>query len=137
MISVAACSLMRYYRVKPDPEIKEMIISAVDDLIENARLKNGLFYYKELPSLKRNGNNPLILEALAAAYELTGDRKYLEAGIPTFKYVMSFKPSGYQGGKKTAVGDAVLCGTASTKSFAQMFVPFASFHAACVRAGLM
>lgn len=137
MISVAACSLMRYYRVKPDPEINDMIISAVDDLIENARLDSGLFYYKELPSLKRNGNNPLILEALAAAYELTGDKKYLEAGIPTFKYVMSFKPSGYQGGKKTIVGDAVLCGTASTKSFAQMFVPFASFHAACVRAGIM
>mgnify|MGYP000736048214 FL=1 len=33
-------------------------------------MDNGLFYYKELPSLARNGNNTLLLEALAIAYEL-------------------------------------------------------------------
>ncbi len=137
MISVAACSLMRYYRVRRDPGIKDMILDAVDDLVENARLSNGLFYYKELPSLKRLGNNPIILEALAAAYELTGDTKYLTAGLPTFRYIMTLKGSGFFGGKKTAVGDAVLCGTAGTKGFAQMFVPFNTFLCACVRAGII
>ncbi len=136
MISVAVGSLMRYYRIRPNTEIKDMIIAAVDDLLENARLDNGLFYYKELPSLKRNGNNPLVLEALAAAYELTGDKKYLEAGLPTLGYVMTFRASGLPGGKKTVHGDAVLCGSASTKGFAQMFVPFASFLSACCRAGI-
>ena len=135
MISVAACSLMRYYRINKDPAIKDMILAAVDDLVENARLDNGLFYYKELPSLKRLGNNPIILEALAAAFELTGDRKYLEAGIPTFKYVMTFKGSGLSGGK-TVVNDTVLNGTTGTKNFAQMFIPFTTFYSACVKEGI-
>ena len=137
MISVAACSLMRYYRINNDPDIKDMILTAIDDLIENARLDNGLFYYKELPSLSRLGNNPLILEALAAAYELTADKKYLEAGLPTFKYVMSFRGSGFPNGGKKVVNDAVLNGMAGTKGFAQMFVPFTTFYSACVREGLM
>lgn len=136
MIAVAVCSLMRYYRINKDAAIRDMILAAVDDLVENARLDNGLFYYKELPSLQRMGNNPIILEALAIAYELTGDKKYLAAGIPTFQYIMTFKASGSSGGKKV-VKDTVLNGTAGTKSFAQMFIPFAAFYSACVRAGLM
>lgn len=137
MISVAVCSLMRYYRVNKDTAIKDMILTAVDDLMENARLDNGLFYYKELPSLKRLGNNPIILEALAIAFELTGDRKYLEAGIPTFKYVMTFKGSSSAVSEKIVANDAVLNGTTGTKSFAQMFVPFTTFYSACVREGLL
>lgn len=135
MISVAVCSLMRYYRINKDTVIKDMILTAVDDLVENARLDNGLFYYKELPSLQRHGNNPIILEALAAAFELTGDKKYLEAGIPTFKYVMTFKGPGVSGGK-TVVNDAVLNGTTGTKNFAQMFIPFTTFYSACVKEGI-
>lgn len=136
MIAVAIGSLMRYYRINREPAIKEMILEAVDDLLENARLDNGLFYYKELPSLRRPGNNPLILEALAIAFELTGDRKYLEAGLPTFRYVMSQKTSGASGGK-TVVKDALLNGTTGTKGFAQTFLPFTTFYCACAREGLL
>lgn len=83
MISVAIGSVMRYYRVFPREDIKDMIIRAVDDLIENCMLGCGVFYYKELPSLQRLGNNTLLLESLAIAYELTGDVKYLKPGIKT------------------------------------------------------
>ena len=62
-----------------------MLIRAIDDIVENCTLDNGLFYYKELPSLSRNGNNTLLLESLAIAYELTGDKKYLEYGFKTFE----------------------------------------------------
>ncbi len=137
MISVAACSLMRYYRVNKNPEIRDMILSAVDDLIENARLDNGLFYYKELPSLRRQGGNPIILEALAYAYELTEDKKYLEAGLPTMRYVMKNAPGNPAGGKKTSMDDCVLCGTTGTKGFAQMFVPVATFAGACAKAKIL
>lgn len=65
---------MRYYRAIPRDDIRTMILNAVDDMIENCLLENGLFYYKELPSLNRQGNNPLILEALAIAYELSGNK---------------------------------------------------------------
>ena len=43
MISVAVGSVMRYYREFPRQDIKEMLIRAVDDLIENCLMDNGLF----------------------------------------------------------------------------------------------
>ena len=49
MISIAVGSLMRYYNIKPDDKIKSMILRAVEDMVDNCLLKNGLFYYKELP----------------------------------------------------------------------------------------
>ena len=46
MISVAVGSIMRYYRVFPSEKVKNMMIDAVEDLYENGRLANGMFYYK-------------------------------------------------------------------------------------------
>ena len=89
MIAIAVGSLMRYYRIRPQEEIKDLILDAVKDLIENCKLENGLFFYKELPSLRRLGNNTIILEALAIAYELTKDTSYLLAGKETFQKALS------------------------------------------------
>jgi hypothetical protein len=121
MISIAVGSLMRYYRVKQDDRIKEMIVDAVEDLIENAMLPNGLFYYKELPSLRKPAASALLLEALACAYELTGDKKYLRAGIPTFMRIVTAQKSG--GGKKEKIQDGVLLAGPGPKGFAQSFYP--------------
>lgn len=129
MISVAVGSVMRYYRVFPRPEIKEMILRAVDDVIENCLLDTGLFYYKELPSLSRLGNNTLLLESLTIAYELTGDVKYLKPGLKTFYNAINEKASGVVGDKKI-VDDAVICDGASTKGFAQSFIPLITFYKA-------
>jgi hypothetical protein len=134
MISVAVASLMRYYRVRPQEKIKAMILRAVDDLMENARLDNGLFYYKELPSLKRFGNNPIILEALTIAYELTGNTEYLKAGIPTLEYVVARGANG--GGAKKIVEDTVMSGMQGTKNFAQLMTPVTTFYTACAREGI-
>lgn len=131
MISVAIGSLMRYYRVKENASIKEMILDSIDDLIENAMLDNGLFYYKELPSLKRNGNNPLILEALTIAYELTNDIKFLKIGLPTLKYVMSYKAASNIGLDKKIIGNTVMNGNTGTKSFAQLMIPVTTFYKQC------
>jgi uncharacterized protein YyaL (SSP411 family) len=84
MISVAVGSLMRYYRVFPSDELKEMMVKAIDDLTENFMTPQGIFVYKELPSLSRNGTNTLLLEAMAIGYELTGDEKYLDYGKKNF-----------------------------------------------------
>lgn len=136
MISVAVGSLMRYYRVRPQQKVRDMILRAVDDLMDNARLENGLFYYKELPSLKRFGNNPIIMEALAIAYELTGDVKYLEAGIPTLKFVVN-RITGGKGGSKFQVGDTVMSNGPGTKGFAQLMVPVTTYYTACMDAGIL
>lgn len=130
MISVAVGSVMRYYREFPDEEIKQMLLRAVDDLIESCYMEEvGLFYYKELPSLNRLGNNTLLLEALAIAYELTKDEKYLRPGITTFKQAIYSSNAGVGGAKRIA-GDAVVVGNSSTKTFAQSFIPLITYYSA-------
>lgn len=129
MISVAVGSLMRYYRIFPDEEVKEMILSAVDDLIENFMMDNGLFYYKELPSLNRLGSNTLLLEALTIAYELTGDTGYLEHGRRTFWNAVH-APAPGTGGVKSIVEDAVIHKSNGTKNFAQCFIPLSVYYKA-------
>lgn len=137
MISVAIGSVMRYYREFPDPELKDMMLRAVDDLIENSYMeKLGCFYYKELPSLNRIGQNTLLLEALAIAYELSGDAKYLEPGIETFRRAVAASVPGNVGGKKV-VQDAVIVGTASSKNFAQSMIPMATYYRAASECGLL
>lgn len=127
MISVAVGSVMRYYRVFPRDDVKQMLIHAVDDLVENCYMDNGLFYYKELPSLARNGNNTLLLESLAIAYELTGDASYLKYGLKTFRKTIN-EASGGAVGIKTITDDAVICKGDSGKSFAQSFIPLTTFY---------
>nr|WP_297703047.1 hypothetical protein [uncultured Butyrivibrio sp.] len=135
MISVAVGSLMRYYNQFPDEELKGLILRAVDDVIENCYVKEwGIFYYKELPSLNRLGTNTLLLEALTAAYDLSGDKKYLEYGIGTFKRAMSDSPS-YSSTKRHE-DDAVLVGNMSSKNFAQSMIPIAGFYRAITNAGV-
>lgn len=134
MISVAVGSLMRYYRVFPDDDLKGMILRAIDDLVENCQMENGLFYYKELPSLARLGNNTLLLEAMVIGYELTGEKKYLEAGRRTFEKTMEESRSG--GGTRVQIDDAVIWPGESTKGFGQSFLPLAMFDKACEEAGM-
>lgn len=137
MISVAIGSVMRYYREFPRPELKDMMLRAVDDLIENCYMeKLGCFYYKELPSINRLGQNTLLLEALAIAYELSGDAKYLKPGIETFRRsMMSPVPGGV--GSKSVVQDAVIVGNASSKNFAQSMIPLTTYYRAASECGLL
>ena len=129
MIAVAVGSLMRYYNVFPSEELKNMILRQVDDLIENCYVKEwGLFYYKELPTLNRLGNNTLLLEALTYAYDLSGDPKYLTYGIETFKNAMEDR-QGYSSTKRK-VEDTVLVGNASAKIFAQSMIPLSIYYRA-------
>ena len=134
MISVAVGSLMRYYRVFPGEDIKNMILSAVDDLIDNCMLDVGLFYYKELPSLQRLGNNNLLLESLAIGYELTGDKKYLLPGLKTFKKALTQSKTSL--GSKTIIEDAVVVSGESTKTFGSSFIPLITYYKAVSDAGI-
>ena len=135
MISVAVGSLMRYYNVFPKQEIKDMILRQVDDLIENCYVKDwGVFYYKELPSLNRVGNNTLLLEALTYAYDLSGDSRYLEYGVETFKHAIADAP-GYNSTKRKEE-DAVLVGNMSSKMFGQSMIPLSVYYRAVSEAGI-
>jgi hypothetical protein len=122
MIAVGVSSMMRYYRLRPSERLKEMMLFCVDDLIANAMVEGtNLFYYKELPSLRRLGGNTIVLEALAYAYELTGDVKYIEAGLGTFYTNLEAGSSGRGGGKVKHDKDTVVMPGITPKAFAQPF----------------
>ena len=106
-----------------------MMLRAIDDLIENALLENGTFYYKELPSLQRLSNNTIILEALTIGYELTGDIKYLQVGLETFKVCINRLDVGISFNKEIWE-DAVVTKGPGTKNFAQSFWPLTTFYKA-------
>lgn len=136
MISVAVGSLMRYYQEFPSLEIKEMILEAVDDMVENSMFDNGFFYYKEIPSLTRLGNNTLILEALTYAYRLTGRTEYLECGRKTFGMNLKSSPD-YIVFPKKVVKDALVYGNQPTKNFAQSFLPMTVYYTALSENGMI
>lgn len=129
MISIAVGSLMRYHRVDPQERLRHMIIRAVDDMIEHCYMDNGLFFYKELPSLSRLGNNTIILEALEIAYELTKEKKYLEYGLETFWENIKHEGTA-MGGSKSIIGDTLIVSGPGTKNFAQSFIPMVTFYKA-------
>lgn len=139
MIAVAANSLMRYWRVRPEVRVGEMIVNAVRDMMEHCLMPDGRFYYKELPSLQRRSAGGLVLEALACAYEICGDVSILEAGMPTFRLLCREEGRrGAQSGPKYAAGDAVIWPAGpGPKSFAAMFPPVMAFYRCAGEAGLM
>lgn len=126
MIAVAVGSLMRYYKLFPEDSVRELILNAVDDLCENCLLPDGSFFYKELPSLQRPSHNPLVLEALAYAYELTSNTKYLRAGLKTFEHLGQDGTS--SDGKKLYDTYTLVTGGTGPKAFAQSYHALALFH---------
>ena len=86
MNALTLVSLARYYEYFPDEELKRVILAETDELVQHTRNLNGLFFYKELPSLQHQGATPLVLQALGYAYLLSGERRYIEAGLTEFEY---------------------------------------------------
>ena len=132
MISVACISLMMYYRIRPSELIKDLIVTAMDDVLENCYSYDGVLYYKELPSLQRTGLNPIAMQALTYCYELTGDRTYLEKALDMFKLAVFLKGRGgsTHHGNKTAGHGCMVCGGDSPKAFAQNYPCLATLYKA-------
>ncbi|MBD3320903.1 MAG: hypothetical protein GF350_07415 [Chitinivibrionales bacterium] len=139
MIAIAVASLMRYYRISGDKRIAGLIISAVEDMIDTCRMPEGLFIYKELPSLRRRMNIAHMLEALAAAWELTGDSKFVKAGMRLFNTKRTGDFFRYcEFGPKYPYDDAIIHpGGNAPIGFAASFVPVMSFYRAAVASGCM
>jgi len=81
----------------------------------------------------------LVLEALAHAYEISGDGRFLEAGLSTFELAVSgsARAGGYSGPKYVS-GDAVIWPAGpGSKSFAAAFPPAMAFYRAAVEAGML
>ena len=110
MIAIAVNALKVYHQATGDAAVKELILNEVDALLEHALLDNGLFYYKEFPSVQHPIFNGLALEALACAYRLSGDRDYILKGMRTLESIlinMNFQLVVSPGGKKTVVDGGI------------------------------
>ena len=100
-------------------------------------MPDGRFYYKELPSLQRRGAGTQSLQGLAHAYRITGDAKYLRAGIDSFELSLARSAGGWSGGKYVS-GDAVINSRGpGPKSFAASLLPIGRFYRCAVEAGLL
>lgn len=137
MITVAVNGLMCYYRARPEERVKRMVVQAIDDLLEHCMMYDGRFYYKELPSLQRRGAGTQSLQGLAHAYTLTGDDRYLRAGMDSFELSLQPEAPGWSGGKY-AHDDAVIDPRGpGPKSFPACLEPIGRFYRCAVEAGLL
>ena len=142
MIGIALSSLMRYYWLTGDEEIATIIVAELRDLVEHAQLDDGLFYYKELPSLQRRAASANVLEALAYGYQLSSDADLVAAGIPTLQRMQAggmFAGGGRPSGVKEPAGAGIVKGYGGApgpKAFGQKFVPVMMFYRALLEADL-
>ena len=80
-----------------------------------------------------------MLEALADAYEISGDRGFLEGGMTTFEIaVNSTAARGNIVGRKYVDGDAVIWSVGpGPKAFGAGFSPVMAFYRSAVEAGML
>jgi len=138
MISIALNSLARYLLVEDDDLIKQLITETADDMLEHCLGPDGILYYKELPSLRRPAPTVHAVEALAHAYRLSGEHRFLEAALRQFVAYFD-QPSSYRavGAKRPDEDGAVIQGTGGGREFAASYTSLITFIASAVREGLL
>jgi len=140
MISVAAISLNMYYQIRPSERLKEMIVHAVEDVIENcSTISGGFGFYKELPSLAQTTASTLLMQAASCAYRLTGDRKFIDHYFDAFLEVI-FNMGGTTGAGqnvKTPSHAVLTVSGASPKQFGQSYPALMSYYRCVMELGLL
>jgi hypothetical protein len=139
MIAITGNSLARYTRLKPVKRIDELIVSMTDDLIDHVRGPDGIFVYKEFPSLHRPFVPPQILQLLTHAWRITGDLRYLRIGVKQLAYFLRQPLPARDFSKQVDPCGAVLLGFSSSSgsTFAFNYPGLAAFSAAARRTGLL
>ena len=110
----------------------------MDDLIAHCLAPGGIFYYKELPSLRRFAPTVHAIEALAHAYRFTGDLRYLEVATRQF-YAIAERERGQsvRGPKRVDESGAVIRGSGGGRHFADSYTSLILFAAEASPAGLL
>jgi PcRGLX-like N-terminal RIFT barrel domain len=113
---------------------KQIAVAVADDIIENGMTVFGLPYYKELPSLRRTTAGIMAMQLFAYAYTLTGDKKYLEAALPSVEDWMANSQTSAFGYVKQAMKNGLFLEPKpfppNTKSFAVSMPAMLQFIAA-------
>ena len=137
MISLTVCSFARYLLIEDDERVKQLIVAVMDDLIEHCLGPDGVFYYKELPSLQTTAPTPHALEALTYAWRISGDERYLRVATNTFAALMA-NLEGKEGGPKFAdPSGAVIDGVGGGRIFADKYTSLILYAGAAAPLGLL
>lgn len=137
MISLTVNSFARYLLIEPDERIQQLIVRTMDDLLEHCLGPDGIFYYKELPSLRRQAPTAHALEALTHAWRITNDDRYLKIATRQFMALVE-RPIGSDDGKKVVdKGGAVIKGSGGGRIFADKYISILLFAGAASSLGLL
>ena len=109
----------------------------MDDLLEHCLGPDGLFFYKELPSLQRSAPTPHALEALTHAYRITGKKSYLEIATRQFAALMQRPLETAGGGKYLDTSGAVIQGQGGGRIFADKYSSILLFASEAAPLGLL
>ncbi len=137
MISLTVNSFARYLLIEKDERIERLIVDVMDDLIEHCIGPDGLFFYKELPSLQRSAPTPHALEALTYAYRITGNVEYLRIAVRHFAALTASPVEGAGGVKRIDPSGAVVAGNGGARIFADKYTSLLIFAAEAAPLGLL
>ncbi len=137
MISLTVTSFARYLLIEDNQRVKQLIVAVMDDLIEHCLGPDGVFYYKELPSLQRTAPTPHALEALTYAWRISGDERYLRIATNTFAALMAKLEAGDAGPKFADPSGAVIDGVGGGRIFADKYTSLILFAGAATPLGLL
>ena len=137
MIALTVNSFARYLLIDEDERLKRLIVESVDDLLEHCLGPDGIFFYKELPSLQRSAPTPHVLESLTHAYHITGNQDYLKVATRQFAALVSGGAETAKGGKFLDSSGAVISGQGGGRVFADKYSSLLIYAAAATPLGLL
>lgn len=137
MIALTVNSFARYLLIEDDERVEQLIVQVVDDLVEHCLGPDGIFYYKELPSLRRTAPTPHVLEALTHAYRITDDEAYLELATRQFAALSAGPPSTAGNRKTIDPSGAVIAGSGGGRIFADKYLSILLFAGEAAAKGLL
>ena len=140
MIHVGVMGLFRYWEVTGEETVKNTLLSVIDDMIENCYVPRlDTFFGKQSPSVRFLNLNGMVLETLAVAYRLTGERSYLEKGKGMYEWIAVENPppvydfSKYKEDEFTVIYNC----PAGPKRCAQTLLPFLHYYRLALEEGII
>jgi hypothetical protein len=137
MVTLTVNSFARYLLIEDDERVKRLMVSVVDDLLEHCLGPDGIFYYKELPSLRQTAPTPHALEALTHVYRITGDERYLKIAARQFAALVDSPPESAGNQKRLDPSGAVLVGHGGGRIFADKYTSILIFAAEAAARGML
>lgn len=140
MIHVGVMGLFRYWEVTGEERVKATLLKVIDDMITNCYVPRlDTFFGKQSPSVRFLNLNGMVLETLAVAYRLSGDRSYLEKGRGMYEWIAVENPppiydfSKYKEDEFTVIYNC----PAGPKRCAQTLLPFLHYYRLAMEEGII